>query len=122
MNVIVTAPTGASKTAVGIMALYNHHHHHHHHHTTTLKQQQAEAVAGTFIYTTPLKALSNQKFKFVELKQIFGIQNAGLSTGDIRHVLLLLLILILLLLLLLLLFLLYHHIHRRRQIQERRKN
>ena len=33
------------------------------------------------IYTTPLKALSNQKF--VELRQIFGAADVGLSTGDV---------------------------------------
>ena len=32
------------------------------------------------IYTTPLKALSNQKF--AELRKIFGPENVGLSTGD----------------------------------------
>ena len=35
---------------------------------------------GMAIYTTPLKALSNQKF--VELKQTFGSEHVGLSTGD----------------------------------------
>ena len=32
------------------------------------------------IYTTPLKALSNQKF--AELREIFGENSVGLSTGD----------------------------------------
>ena len=32
------------------------------------------------IYTTPLKALSNQKFS--ELRGIFGVENVGLVTGD----------------------------------------
>merc|ERR1712151_452290 len=32
------------------------------------------------IYTTPLKALSNQKY--IELRTIFGKNNVGLSTGD----------------------------------------
>lgn len=32
-------------------------------------------------YTTPLKALSNEKF--VELRSTFGVENVGLSTGDI---------------------------------------
>ena len=76
MNVIVTAPTGAGKTAVGIMALSH------------IFQQQRDSTSsssfsdtmGTAIYTTPLKALSNQKF--VELKQVFGSQHVGLSTGD----------------------------------------
>eukprot|EP00957_Ditylum_brightwellii_P069918 5309730-Ditylum_brightwellii.AAC.1 len=32
------------------------------------------------IYTTPLKALSNQKF--AEFRKMFGAENVGLSTGD----------------------------------------
>ena len=62
-NVIVCAPTGSGKTVVGEMALHI-------------------AVEEGFhaIYTTPLKALSNQKF--TELRQIFGKPNVGLATGD----------------------------------------
>jgi len=33
------------------------------------------------IYTTPLKALSNQKFG--EMRKVFGVENVGLATGDI---------------------------------------
>ena len=62
-NVIVCAPTGAGKTVVGEMALRH----------VFRKGLQA-------IYTTPLKALSNQKF--VELRKLFGPTNVGLSTGD----------------------------------------
>jgi superfamily II RNA helicase len=62
-NVIVCAPTGAGKTVVGEMAL----------HLALEKGQKA-------IYTTPLKALSNQKF--AELRLIFGKLKVGLSTGD----------------------------------------
>jgi superfamily II RNA helicase len=62
-NVIVCAPTGAGKTVVGEMALH-------------LARERGQKA----IYTTPLKALSNQKF--AELRQIFGNQNVGLSTGD----------------------------------------
>jgi superfamily II RNA helicase len=62
-NVIVSAPTGSGKTVVGEMAL----------HFAFLKEMEG-------IYTTPLKALSNQKFS--ELRQIFGAPNVGLSTGD----------------------------------------
>jgi DEAD/DEAH box helicase/Helicase conserved C-terminal domain len=64
-NVIVSAPTGAGKTVVGEMALH-------------MAFQQA---GKTGIYTTPLKALSNQKYS--ELSAIFGRSNTGLSTGDI---------------------------------------
>lgn len=62
-NVIVCAPTGAGKTVIGEMAL----------HLAIEKGQKA-------IYTTPLKALSNQKF--AELRLIFGNSKVGLSTGD----------------------------------------
>lgn len=62
-NVIVEAPTGAGKTVVGEMAL----------HVAFQSNQNA-------IYTTPLKALSNQKF--AELRKIFGSDNVGLATGD----------------------------------------
>ncbi|GKY92438.1 hypothetical protein MPSEU_000214300 [Mayamaea pseudoterrestris] len=61
-NVIVCAPTGAGKTVVGEMALI---------HATQLKRRG--------IYTTPLKALSNQKY--TELISRFS--GVGLSTGDI---------------------------------------
>ncbi len=63
-NVIVCAPTGSGKTVVGEMALH------------IAFDSNLEGV-----YTTPLKALSNQKFS--ELRQIFGNSNVGLSTGDI---------------------------------------
>ena len=63
-NVIVSAPTGAGKTVVGEMALWS------------AFERNLNAI-----YTTPLKALSNQKF--VELRKIFGADNVGLATGDI---------------------------------------
>ena len=62
-NVIVSAPTGAGKTVVGEMALWS------------AFERNLNAI-----YTTPLKALSNQKF--VELRKIFGADNVGLATGD----------------------------------------
>lgn len=64
-NVIVCSPTGSGKTVVGEMALL---------HAFYNRQQKG-------IYTTPLKALSNQKYS--DLCQIFGKENVGLSTGDI---------------------------------------
>lgn len=62
-SVLVAAPTGAGKTVVGEFATYL-------------------AVAGgrRAFYTTPIKALSNQKF--VDLKDRFGEANVGLLTGD----------------------------------------
>jgi superfamily II RNA helicase len=63
-NVIVCAPTGSGKTVVGEMALH-----------------AAYNRGLDAIYTTPLKALSNQKFG--DMRQIFGTTDVGLSTGDI---------------------------------------
>lgn len=63
-NVIVSAPTGAGKTVVGEMAL----------HWARSKQKQG-------IYTTPLKALSNEKF--LDFCSLFGRNETGLSTGDL---------------------------------------
>ena len=62
-NVIVCAPTGAGKTVVGEMALFDAFH------------QNKKAI-----YTTPLKALSNQKY--AELRKMFGAEHVGLATGD----------------------------------------
>ncbi|KAL7567549.1 hypothetical protein ACA910_000153 [Epithemia clementina (nom. ined.)] len=64
-NVIVCAPTGAGKTVVGEMALLH----------------AFYALHRSGIYTTPLKALSNQKYS--DLCRIFGRQNTALSTGDV---------------------------------------
>jgi len=64
-NVIVSAPTGAGKTVAGEMAL-----------------RVAYTMQGKHaIYTTPLKALSNQKY--ADLCPMFGKTHVGLSTGDI---------------------------------------
>ena len=63
-NVVVCAPTGAGKTVCGEMALH------------VAMDRDLEGI-----YTTPLKALSNQKF--AELRQIFGASAVGLSTGDV---------------------------------------
>lgn len=65
-NVIVCAPTGAGKTVVGEIALW-------------FAYQASEEGKG--IYTTPLKALSNQKY--YEFCQTFGRSNTGISTGDV---------------------------------------
>ena len=64
-NVILCAPTGAGKTVAGEMALRI---------AFTMQGKHA-------IYTTPLKALSNQKYG--DLCPMFGKENVGLSTGDI---------------------------------------
>lgn len=62
-NVLVAAPTGAGKTVVGEFALY-----------------RAVQRGSRAFYTTPIKALSNQKFR--ELKKRFGDDSVGLLTGD----------------------------------------
>ena len=63
-NVIVCAPTGAGKTVVGEMAL------------RVALERNTKAI-----YTTPLKALSNQKFG--EMRSVFGVDRVGLTTGDV---------------------------------------
>ncbi|WP_066297773.1 DEAD/DEAH box helicase [Arthrobacter luteolus] len=62
-GVLVAAPTGAGKTVVGEFAVY----------------MALERGLKAF-YTTPIKALSNQKF--VELSASYGAENVGLLTGD----------------------------------------
>ena len=62
-GVLVAAPTGAGKTVVGEFAAYS-----------------SLARGKKCFYTTPIKALSNQKyFEFVEK---FGQERVGLLTGD----------------------------------------
>jgi ATP-dependent RNA helicase HelY len=61
--VLVCAPTGAGKTVVGEFAVH-----------------LALARGGKCFYTTPIKALSNQKF--TELARRHGAANVGLLTGD----------------------------------------
>ncbi len=62
-GVLVAAPTGAGKTLVGEFAV----------HLALTRGQKA-------FYTTPIKALSNQKF--ADLVRVHGAQNVGLLTGD----------------------------------------
>ncbi|MBF4560989.1 DEAD/DEAH box helicase [Microbacterium sp. VKM Ac-2870] len=63
-SVLVAAPTGAGKTIVGEFAVH---------------LAMGEPGDKAF-YTTPMKALSNQKFR--ELQQIYGEDEVGLLTGD----------------------------------------
>src|SRR5581483_3341187 len=63
-SVLVAAPTGTGKTIVAEYAIW-------------LAQQRNQRV----IYTTPLKALSNQKYR--DLRELFGYDTVGLVTGDI---------------------------------------
>jgi len=62
-GVLVAAPTGAGKTIVGEFAI----------HLAIEKNQKV-------FYTTPIKALSNQKF--AELVARYGAERVGLLTGD----------------------------------------
>ena len=63
-SVVVCAPTGSGKTLVGEAA-------------AALALHSSQRL----FYTTPLKALSNQKFR--DMCALFGAQRCGLLTGDI---------------------------------------
>jgi len=62
-GVLVAAPTGSGKTVVGEFAVH-----------------LALAGGSKCFYTTPIKALSNQKFN--DLAKRYGQRNVGLLTGD----------------------------------------
>jgi ATP-dependent RNA helicase HelY len=62
-SVLVAAPTGAGKTVVGEFACHD-----------------ALARGGKAFYTTPIKALSNQKYR--DLVTRYGEARVGLLTGD----------------------------------------
>lgn len=62
-GVLVAAPTGAGKTIVGEFAAH-----------LAIKE------GSKCFYTTPIKALSNQKFQ--ELVSVYGEEKVGLLTGD----------------------------------------
>lgn len=63
-SVVVCAPTGSGKTLIGEYTIH-----------------RALARGGRIFYTTPLKALSNQKLR--DFRELFGAQQVGLLTGDI---------------------------------------
>lgn len=62
-SVLVSAPTGSGKTLIAEYALLD-----------SLERGEK------FFYTTPLKALSNQKFR--DLSDVYGRERVGLLTGD----------------------------------------
>ncbi len=62
-GVLVAAPTGSGKTVVGEFAVF-----------------LALDAGRKAFYTTPIKALSNQKY--ADLAKIHGAENVGLLTGD----------------------------------------
>lgn len=63
-SVLVTAPTATGKTVVAEYAVWS-----------------AARAGRVAIYTTPIKALSNQKFR--DLRALYGRETVGLLTGDI---------------------------------------
>ena len=64
-HVLVTAKTGSGKTLVGEYQI-----------ASSLKKKQR------VFYTTPIKSLSNQKYK--DLKELFPSASVGILTGDIK--------------------------------------
>ncbi|HET7854592.1 MAG TPA: DEAD/DEAH box helicase [Candidatus Methylomirabilis sp.] len=64
-SVIVSAPTGAGKTLIAEFAIY-----------------KALATGRRIAYTTPLKALSNQKF--ADFCKQYGEEFVGILTGDVK--------------------------------------
>src|ERR1700710_205066 len=62
-GVLVCAPTGAGKTVVGEFAVF-----------------LARRAGNKCFYTTPIKALSNQKY--ADLVEQYGSDEIGLLTGD----------------------------------------
>ena len=63
-SVVVCAPTGSGKTLIGEYAIH-----------------RALSRGGRVFYTTPLKALSNQKLR--DFRATFGTEKVGLLTGDL---------------------------------------
>ena len=64
-NILVTVPTGTGKTMMAKAALY-----------------KALYSKKTAIYTTPLRALTEEKYR--ELCEDFGAQYVGFATGDYK--------------------------------------
>jgi ATP-dependent RNA helicase HelY len=69
-SVLVAAPTGAGKTIVGEFAI----------HLAMREAPDDGRHPAKAFYTTPIKALSNQKFR--ELQDVYGADQVGLLTGD----------------------------------------
>lgn len=63
-SVLVSAPTGVGKTLIADYLI-----------------DQASRKGDRVIYTAPIKALSNQKFK--EFKNLYGPERVGIVTGDV---------------------------------------
>lgn len=63
-SVLVSAPTGVGKTLIADYLV-----------------DQAIMANSRVVYTAPIKALSNQKFK--EFKELYGEEKVGIITGDV---------------------------------------
>jgi ATP-dependent RNA helicase HelY len=63
-SVLVAAPTGTGKTVVGEFGIF-----------------MARKYGMRAIYTTPIKALSNQKYR--DFRARWGDEEVGLLTGDV---------------------------------------
>ena len=63
-SVIVSAPTGCGKTLIAEYAV-----------------EKAMSENKKVVYTSPIKALSNQKFR--DFREQFGDDNVGIQTGDV---------------------------------------
>ena len=63
-SVVVAAPTGAGKTLVADFAI-----------------ERALSADRRVVYTSPIKALSNQKFR--DFREAYGDERVGLMTGDV---------------------------------------
>src|SRR5205823_8332105 len=63
-SVLVAAPTGTGKTVIGEFGIF-----------------MARKYAARAIYTTPIKALSNQKYR--DFRSTWGDDQVGLLTGDV---------------------------------------
>src|SRR6266568_2282254 len=63
-SVLVAAPTGTGKTVVGEFGIF------------MARKNNARAI-----YTTPIKALSNQKYR--DFRGLWGDDEVGLLTGDV---------------------------------------
>ncbi len=64
-DVLVTAPTGTGKTAIA-------------HYIITKNLEEGKKT----FYTTPLKALSNEKYR--QFQKVYGEENVGILTGDVK--------------------------------------
>lgn len=72
-GVLVSAPTSSGKTVVAEYAIWRRL-------SAPAALQRPAGTAADVIYTTPLKALSNQKFR--DLGARYGAENIGLVTGE----------------------------------------